>query len=78
MKRKKKSSKKPKQPNKFIQLSGVGIQMGATIFIGAYVGKQLDHKYPFDKNWFTIGLTILSVGIALYNVLQQVNKINEE
>ncbi|MCE2711556.1 MAG: AtpZ/AtpI family protein [Cryomorphaceae bacterium] len=64
--------------SKFARLSGIGIQMGATIFLGAYLGKFLDQKYPSDKKWFTIGLTLLSVIISLYNVLRQVNKMNDE
>lgn len=71
-----KSSKKSKQPNNFLRLTGIGIQMGVTIFLGAYFGKWLDHKYPADKKWFTIGLTMLAVAISLYNVLKQVNKLN--
>ena len=78
MKNEKKSSKKPKQPNNFARVSGVGLQMGATIFLGAYAGKWLDQKYPNEKNWFTIGFTLLFVAIALFIVLRQVNKINEE
>lgn len=70
-------SNKNKVP-RIARLSGIGIQMGLTIFLGAYLGKYLDSKYPSDKNWYTIGLTILSVAIALYNVLRQVNKINAE
>lgn len=72
-----KSSKKPKQPNNYLQLVGVATQMGVTIFLGAYSGKWLDNKYPSDKKWFTIGLTLLAVAIALYNVLKQVNRIND-
>jgi F0F1-type ATP synthase assembly protein I len=64
--------------SKFARLSGIGIQMGATIFLGAYLGKFLDQKYPSDKKWFTIGLTLFSVVISLYNVLRQVNKMNDE
>ena len=78
MKQNNQPTKKPKQPNKFIRLSGIGIQMGLTIFLGAYIGKFLDQKYPSDKNWFTIGLTIFSVALSLFNVLRQVNKINQE
>lgn len=63
---------------KFARLSGIGIQMGITIFLGAYLGKLLDEKYPSNKKWFTIAFTLLAVGFALYNVLRQVNKINEE
>jgi len=64
--------------SKFARLSGVGLQMGATIFLGAYAGKFLDEKYPSNKKWFTIGLTLFAVGLALYNVLRQVNKLNSE
>jgi len=77
MKKNKKSSK-PKQRNNILRLTGIGAQMGVTIFLGAYAGKWLDEKYPMDKNWFTIGLTILAVAISLYNVLRQVNKINSD
>jgi uncharacterized membrane protein YfcA len=57
---------------------GIAAQMGVTIFMGAYFGKWLDERYPSDKKWFTMALTILSVMIALYLVLKQVNKINQD
>lgn len=60
------------------RFSGMGIQMGATIYLGAWAGKWLDEKYPMEKNWFTIGLTLFAVGVSLYNVLQQVNRYNKE
>lgn len=60
------------------RLSGIGLQMGGTIFLGAMLGKYLDRNYPNDKNWFTIGLTLFSVAISLYFVLKQVNQINKE
>lgn len=72
------SEKKPNKLPKFARLSGIGLQMGVTIFLGAYLGKYLDEKYPSNKKWFTIGFTLLAVAIALYNVLRQVNKINAE
>ena len=77
MKPSKKPPKKPTQPNHLARLSGVGLQMGTTIFAGAYFGKWMDEIYPSEKEWFTIGFTLLFVAIALYNVLRQVKKINE-
>lgn len=70
--------KEPKKIPRFARLSGIGLQMGVTIFLGAYLGKYLDAKYPMDKKWFTIGLTLFAVAISLYNILRQVNKINAE
>lgn len=57
---------------------GIAAQMGVTIFLGAYLGKWLDSKYPSDKQWYTILCTLSAVAIALYMVLKQVNKLNEE
>lgn len=59
-------------------LTQVGLQMGITVFLGAQLGKYLDAKYPSNKNWFTIGLTLLAVGISFYVILKKVNKINED
>lgn len=66
-----------KKPNRFVRLSGIGIQMAATIFLGAFLGRYLDDKYPMEKKWWTIGLTIFAVAISLYNVLKQVNRLND-
>lgn len=69
---------KPKKPlNKYIRLTGAGLQMGITIYLGAYFGKWLDVKYPNDQNWFTIILTLLAVVISFYSLLQQINDINK-
>lgn len=69
---------KPNQMPRFARLSGIGLQMGATIYLGAMLGKYLDGKFPNNKNWFTIGLTLFAVALSLYNVLRQVNRINAE
>lgn len=73
----KKKNKPQKQPNRILELSGVAAQMGATIFLGAYLGRYLDEKYPSDKKWFTMICTLVAVGVSLYAVVQQLNKINE-
>tara|TARA_B100001287_G_scaffold141563_1_gene119091 strand:- start:24084 stop:24311 length:228 start_codon:yes stop_codon:yes gene_type:complete len=62
----------------YARFSAIAIQMGGTIFAGAYLGKWLDSKYPMDKNWFTIILTLLSVAVAIISLLKQVNKLNKE
>ena len=76
---KKPEEKKNKQGLKsYVQFSGVALQMGATIFAGAYGGKYLDQKYTEEGKWFTIGLTLAAVALSLYNVLRQVNRLNDE
>ena len=46
-------TKKKQSPgtSKFARLSGVGLQMGATIFLGAYAGKFLDEKYSIKPRF---------------------------
>ena len=71
-------SKRPgKQPNKYIQFSGIAFQMAATIFIGTYIGIKLDHKYPNEKNLFTAIFSLLFVLVSLYSVIKQVSKISK-
>ena len=71
-------SKENKPFGKIIRLSGIGIQMGIIIFLGAYLGRWLDEKYSSETKWFTLIFTILAVAVALYFVLKQVNRINNE
>jgi uncharacterized membrane protein YfcA len=70
------SKKKPR--NNIVVLTGIGLQMGVTIFLGAYFGKWLDAKYPSDKKWFTMACVILAVALSLYSLVQQLNKFNQE
>jgi len=56
-------------------LSGIGIQMGVTIYLFVLLGKWLDSKYNNGDKLFIIIATLLGVGISLYVVLKQVNRI---
>ena len=58
-------------------MSGIGFQMGATIFLCAWAGKALDERYPSNKNWFTIGLVLFGVFASLYIVLKQLKNLNK-
>jgi len=71
-------SKPSKKVSRYLRLTGIGLQMGVTVFIGAYIGRWLDEEYPADKKWFTIGLTLFAVAISLYSMLKQVNRLNKE
>lgn len=69
---------KEKKPlNKFVALTGAGLQMGITIYLAVFIGKKLDENYPTEKNWFTIVFTLLGVAIALTSLIVQVNRINK-
>jgi drug/metabolite transporter (DMT)-like permease len=66
-----------KVPNKLVVFMNIPIQMGVIIFAFSYLGIWLDEKYT-DSSVFTIVLSLLSVFIALYNVIRQVKNINKE
>lgn len=71
--------KKPKkQPNKYLTLTIIASQMGATIYLGAQLGKYLDKKVGLIKPWFTIGCTFFSMVISLYSIIKQLNRLNNE
>jgi F0F1-type ATP synthase assembly protein I len=61
--------------NKWLALINIPIQMGAIIFGFTYLGIWLDNRFK-TNNLFTIILSLLSVFIALYNVINQVKNLN--
>lgn len=63
------------QLNKFIQFSGMAFQMGGTIYLGSILGAWLDTRFENDSEIYFKIATLLSVFIAMYVVIRQVNKI---
>lgn len=74
-----KEPKKGKNSNlkSWAAFSGIAFQMGATIFICAWIGKKLDERYPSNKNWFTIGFVLFGTFASLYVVLKQLKNLNK-
>ena len=63
--------------NKWLALINIPIQMGAIIFLFAYLGNWLDEKYPNSHNIFVKILTLVGVAIAFYNINRQLKEINK-
>ncbi|MCL7752373.1 AtpZ/AtpI family protein [Polaribacter sp. Z022] len=70
---KKDSQKKPL--NKALQLSGAGLQMGLTIYLGFLLGKWLDVK--FETSYLTETITLIAIFLAMYSLIKQANRIND-
>ncbi|MFC4268003.1 AtpZ/AtpI family protein [Polaribacter marinivivus] len=67
---------KQKKPlNKALQLSGAGLQMGLTIYLGFLLGEWLDKV--IEKNFLTETITLLSIFLAMYSLIKQANRIND-
>lgn len=64
--------------NKFIRLTGVGLQMGITIYLAAYFGKKLDAHFQFEKKYITLTLILFGFVGSLISLLIQLKKINDE
>jgi membrane protein DedA with SNARE-associated domain len=73
------SNPKKKNPlHKYIQLTGVGLQMGVTIYLGAYFGKKLDTHFETGNKTYTIILTLFSLVVAFWSLLAQLKRINDK
>ncbi|PCI35678.1 MAG: hypothetical protein COB60_01810 [Flavobacteriaceae bacterium] len=69
--------KKPrKSPNKYLQLTSAGLQMGISIYLGAYFGKKLDAHYQFEKPFFTIGFILVAFVLSMYSLLQKLKSLD--
>lgn len=71
-----------KQPNKkpwnkWITLITIPFQMGAIIFLFSCLGTWLDDNHPSSAANYSTIFVMVGVGIALYNVIRQVNDINK-
>ncbi len=72
------TQKKKKQLNKYIRLTGVGMQMGVTMYLAAYFGKKLDAHFGFEKKIFTLILILIGLGASLWSILSQLKKIQDD
>jgi membrane protein DedA with SNARE-associated domain len=61
--------------NKALQLSGAGLQMGVTIYLGFLLGEWLDQK--LELTFLTEVITLFAIFLAMYSLIKQANKINE-
>jgi len=58
-------------------LSGIAIQMGATIYLFAQLGKWLDTNYNNGEKQYIIFCTLFGVAASLFVVLKQVKRIHK-
>jgi len=69
--------KKKKQLHKYLHLTGVTFQMGITIYLGVFIGKWLDDYLQTSRKTYVIIGTLLSLIVAIWAVVLQLKKINE-
>lgn len=67
-----------KNSNQFLRFSNLSIQMGVIIGLSTWGGVKLDEHFQTKKPYFTIALSLLGVGMALYVVLKDVMKQSKD
>ncbi|UJH90230.1 AtpZ/AtpI family protein [Antarcticibacterium sp. 1MA-6-2] len=71
-------NKKNAPPDKYLEFVNIAIQMGIIIAAGVFIGIWLDKKYPNEYSGFTIGISLLGVFIALYQVIRKVTQMSKD
>lgn len=67
---------KPKPHNRWIVLTGAGLQMGVVMFVCVFVGKKLDLYFNTETDWFTIGFVLFGILSSMYLLLKQIKNLD--
>lgn len=67
-----------KQPNRWLALINIPIQMGIIIFLFSLLGQWLDGKYPNPHSIYVKILTLIGVAVSFYNLNRQLKDINQD
>ncbi|MGG5576550.1 AtpZ/AtpI family protein [Myroides sp. C15-4] len=62
---------------KWLSLINIPFQMGIIIYLANRLGVWLDEKYNLEQAIANKICTLLGVGLALYQVIKQVNQLNK-
>lgn len=76
MAEKNQNNKNQRPHNRWIVLTGAGLQMGIIIFACAYIGKKLDAYYNTETAWFTLGLILFGIFASMYLLLKQIKNLD--
>lgn len=63
--------KKQKNLNDYARFSGIAFQMAIIMLVGTFGGIKLDSKLKLQFPVFTIVLSLVSVGLAIYIVVKE-------
>ena len=63
---------KNNKKSEFLKYSAIASQMLGTIGVGVFLGLKLDASFETKQPLFTIFLSLLSIGLALFFVIRKV------
>lgn len=64
--------------DKYLEFVNIATQMGIIIAAGVFLGIWLDKEYPNEYSAFTIGISLLGVFIALFQVIRKVIQMSKD
>ena len=68
------NNQKKKSLNSYARYSGIALQMLVIILLGIWGGVKLDEMVSFKFPLFTVLLSFISVGLAIYVVIKDLVK----
>ncbi len=63
---------------KWMIFSGIALQMGFIIGLGAFIGVRLDKRFPNEYSAFTIICSLSGVFLSLYVIIRQLTKMTKD
>lgn len=69
-----KPRRKLEEVNHYLKFAGMGIQMAVIIVLFTYFGFWIDRKLELITPYFTAGLSLLGVFVAIYLMIKQLPK----
>ena len=63
-----------KKPTNWMQYSGVGIQMAATMMIGLWIGGKVGNYFSLPESYGQLSGLFFGVFAAMYNLIKSISK----
>ena len=63
-----------KKPANWMQYSGVGIQMAATMMIGLWLGGKIGNYFSLPESYGQLSGLFFGVFAAIYNLIKSISK----
>lgn len=63
---------KPTKVKNYARYSGMAVQLGVTIAIGAFIGRKLDEWLVFDKPLMTALFSLLATVAGIYSLVKNI------
>lgn len=71
-------SKNSNTTRTFIRFTGIGLQLGVSIYLGHMLGVWLDEQYPNEGDYWSKGITLFVIFGSMISIIRQVQKMSNE